>query len=164
MPRPDHFRFRQVSVFGAELFSRRRPQIPDRPGRKQERKRVERERPFVADADHRRAQKCSNRQVGPLRRLGQRIRGMNFLFIRDGRQNRGSPGREKWRGHHQQRAERIEQPHLMLPQRQDESQRHHGAHQVARNHDALAVKPVEQHARQRADGDRGNRARRASRP
>ena len=32
MPRADHFRFRQVSVFGAELFSWRPPQIPDRPG------------------------------------------------------------------------------------------------------------------------------------
>ena len=41
----------------------------------------------------------------------------------------------------------------------DETERHYGAQQVARNHDALAVQTVERHTGQRACEDRRDGAR-----
>ncbi len=43
--------------------------------------------------------------------------------------------------------------------REDEAERHHGAHQVARDHHALAVEAVEQDARQRSGQNRRDGAR-----
>ena len=81
---------------------------------------------------------------------------MNFVPIRNGWQNGGAPGREKGRGNHQESAEYIQQPHLLLPQGQYEPQRNHRPSEVAGDHDPLPVKTVEQHACQWPDGDGRN--------
>ena len=60
--------------------------------------------------------------------------------------DRGASAGKKRRREHQQRAEEIEQPRPRLVDRQEKSERDHGAHQVARDHDAAAVQAVEQDA------------------
>ena len=74
-------------------------------------------------------------------------------------QNRRPPAGEERRSRHQQSAQQVDQPGLGTIDREDETERHHGAQQVARNHHALPVEAIEQHAGQRPCQNRGNRAR-----
>ena len=80
----------------------------------------------------------------------KRIRRVQFVFGRDRRKNRRPAAGEEWRREHQRAAQDVEQPRAPVRNRENEQQRDHGAHQVAGDHDALPVQPVEQHARDRA--------------
>ena len=107
MPWPDNFLFRQHTALGTKAVIIRRAQMRNRPRGKDERQRVEDERPFVANGNHRGAEECADRQCHPLGGLRQRVGSVNFFCICDCRQNgRTSRGKER-RGDHQQRAEQI---------------------------------------------------------
>ena len=94
-----------------------------------------------------------------MRRLRERIRGVELLLGGDSGQYGGAPAGEKWRSEHQQSAEQIKQPGTRLVHGEDEAEGDHGAHQVARDHDFLAIQPVEHDTGDGARQDSGNRAR-----
>ena len=123
-------------------------------------KRVEHECQLVAERRHRRAaEERSDGDRGPLRELRQRIGGVQFVSGGDGGKNRRAAAGEKRRREHQRAAQDVEQPGAAMRDREDEGERDHGAHQVAGDHDALAVHAIEQDARDGSGQDGGNGAR-----
>ena len=159
VPRTHHFVFGQRGSFRPEV-----PALHAQPRnarrRKHERQGVEGERPLVAELhDAGAAEERPDGQRHPLRGLRERIRGVQLFLVRDGRKNGRAPAGEKRRGEHQQRAQQIEQPGIGARNREDESDGDHGADQVARDHDAFAVQPVEHHARDRSRHHGRDRAR-----
>ena len=104
------------------------------------------ERQLVAERHADRAQKRADGEGGPLRGLRQRVRGVQFVLVAIDGQNGRAPAGEERRGEHQQRAQQVEQPVVCPVDAEDEAERDDGAHQVARDHDALAIEAVEQDA------------------
>ena len=76
---------------------------------------------------------------------------MQLLACSDGGQNGGTAACEKRRREHQQRAEEVKHPGFAAVYTEDKTECEHGAHQVARDHDVLAVQAIEHHA---GDGPR----------
>ena len=67
------------------------------------------------------AEKGADRERGPLRGLGQRVGGVQFLAGGDGGQDRRAPAGEERRGEHQQRAQQVEQPGVGAVDGEDEA-------------------------------------------
>ena len=74
-------------------------------------------------------------------------------------QDRGAPRGKERRSGHQQRAEYIQHPYAVRYGGKDEAQSDKRTNQIAGDHDPLAVEAVENHAGQRAHGDRRDGAR-----
>ncbi len=68
----------------------------------------------------------------------------------DGGQDGGAAGGEERGGEHERGAETVEQPGSPLVDGQNEGERYHGADEIAGDHDAAAVEPVEEDAGERA--------------
>ena len=159
MPRPHHVRLVEIAARRAESAARQK-EARDAQRREHERERIAGEGPLIAELRHAgAAQEGADCERGPLRGLGQRVGGVQFLWGGDGRQNRRAPAGEKRRRQHQQRAQDVEQPGRVAFDGEDEAQRHDGADQVADDHDLFAIEAVERHSGERAGQHRGDGAR-----
>src|SRR5471030_3201965 len=106
--------------------------LPDGPGGKSERQRIDDEGPFIAQASGAEAgQQRAYCEGGRLRGLCKRVGSVKFVVGGDGGENGGAARAEKRRGEHQGRAEQVQQPGARLVNGEDEGERDGGANEVA---------------------------------
>src|SRR5689334_16698187 len=83
---------------------------------------------------------------------------MQLVVPCDGWQYCRAPAREEWRCSHEQGAQQIQKPRLLIADREDEREGNKSTDEVACDHDAPAVEPVEQNPGERPNQHSRNSA------
>jgi len=134
-----------------------RMQTPHTEGRDEKRHAIEDEGELIAELrDRCAAEKGSYGERHPTGRLGKRVCCVKLFFASYGGQYCRAAAGKKGRSQHEQRAQQIQQPGLLVSDCGDEAQGDNGARQVARDHDTAPVEAIEQYAGKGSSGNCGN--------